>query len=60
MKIVITFVLLALALVGGAVVTLWSLDTLFPALAIPYTLKTIFAALVLLSIVFRPVSKGTP
>jgi hypothetical protein len=36
-----------LALVFGPLITLWVLNTLFPALAIPYTFWTWLAALVL-------------
>ena len=36
----------------GPILTIWSLNTLFPALAIPYTLDT-WAAVVLLAGVFK-------
>lgn len=47
--------LLALVIVIGPLATIWSLNTLFPALAIPYTWETWLAAVLLLS----PVSIGT-
>ena len=34
-------------------VTIWALNTLFPALAIPYTIETYFAMLVLNSAAFK-------
>jgi hypothetical protein len=39
-------VILFLALVFGPLITLWVLNTLFPALAIPYTFWTWLAALI--------------
>jgi len=45
--------LLVIALVAvGPILTIWSLNILFPALAIPYTLET-WAAVVLLGGVFK-------
>ena len=35
----------------GPIATIWSLNTLFPVLAIPYTLETWVAALVLAGVV---------
>ena len=44
---------LIVALVAlGPILTIWSLNTLFPTLAIPYTLET-WAAVVLLGGVFK-------
>ena len=44
---------LIIALIAvGPILTIWSLNTLFPALAIPYTLDT-WAAVVLLGGVFK-------
>ena len=44
---------LVIALVAiGPILTIWSLNTLFPALAIPYTLET-WASVVLLGGVFK-------
>lgn len=56
-----TFLLVGLILaliVLGPILTIWSLNTLFPALAIPYTVETWVAALVLGSIFSRSV-KGS-
>jgi hypothetical protein len=39
--------ILAFAIIVGPLITLWTLNTLFPALAIPYTFWTWLAALVL-------------
>ena len=36
-----------LLIVLGPLLTIWSLNTLFPVLAIPYTVETWFAALLL-------------
>jgi hypothetical protein len=47
--------LLALVIVIGPLATIWSLNTLFPVLAIPYTWETWLAATLILS----PVSIGT-
>jgi hypothetical protein len=43
---VIVVVVLAV-FIGAPIATIWSLNTLFPALAIPYTLETWVAAFVL-------------
>lgn len=44
---------LVIALIAvGPILTIWSLNTLFPVLAIPYTLET-WAAVVLLGGVFK-------
>jgi hypothetical protein len=40
-------VVLIVALTVGPLLTLWTLNTLFPALAIPYVFKTWLAALLL-------------
>ena len=46
-KVVLT-VLLVIALIAlGPLLTIWSLNVLFPALAIPYSLETWFAVIVL-------------
>jgi hypothetical protein len=37
--------------VFGPLLTIWSLNTLFPVLAIPYTLETWFAAVVIAGII---------
>ena len=50
-------VILALVILGP-LLTIWSLNTLFPVLAIPYTIETWVAALLLGSLVTRTV-KGS-
>ena len=39
-------VILVLVIIFGPLLTIWALNTLFPVLAIPYTLKTWFAIIV--------------
>ena len=46
----IAFIVILLAL--GPVLTIWALNTLFPALAIPYSIET-WAAVVILGGVFK-------
>ena len=47
------FVVLAIvAIVFGPLLVIWSLNTLFPVLAIPYALETWFATAVLNGMVF--------
>ena len=48
-KIVSITVLIVLLLVLGPLLTIWSLNTLFPALAIPYIWQTWLAVIVLAS-----------
>ncbi len=40
-------VLAALMVIGGPLAAIWALNTLFPALAIPYTLETWLAAFII-------------
>jgi hypothetical protein len=40
-------ILLIVAIVAGPLATVWALNTLFPALAIPYTIETWLAVIVL-------------
>jgi hypothetical protein len=47
LKIVIGLLLIALAVIGGPLLMLWSLNTLFPLLVIPYTWQTWAAAFIL-------------
>ena len=49
-------VVIAVVLIGP-ILTIWSANTLFPALAIPYTLETWVAALILAGI-FSQSTKG--
>jgi hypothetical protein len=45
---IIVWLLIVLAIfIGAPIATIWSLNTLFPVLAIPYTLETWVAAFVL-------------
>lgn len=45
---VVLILLLVIALIAlGPILLIWSLNTLFPVLAIPFTWKTWFAALIL-------------
>ncbi len=44
-KIVLLVLLIVAILAFGPLVTIWSLNTLFPVLAIPYELSTWFATL---------------
>lgn len=46
-KLIIWLIILAIALAVGPLLTLWTLNTLFPVLAIPYTWQTWLAALFL-------------
>ena len=39
-KFIIGISLFLIAIIFGPILTIWSLNTLFPALAIPYTLET--------------------
>ena len=43
-------ILLILLIILGPIVTIWSLNTLFPVLAIPYTLETWLATVVVAGI----------
>jgi len=44
-KIILLVMFIIAILVFGPLITIWSLNTLFPALAIPYVLETWFATL---------------
>lgn len=46
-KLILWLIILALAVAIGPLLTLWTLNTLFPALVIPYTWETWLAALFL-------------
>lgn len=60
MKLLTTLILIVL-IIGlfllVPLLVLWSLNTLFPALAIPYTLKTVFAVLILAMLFSAPLAK---
>ena len=44
-------VLIVLLIILGPIATIWSLNTLFPVLAIPYTFETWVAAVVIAGII---------
>ena len=46
MKILLIFLLVVLAVAAGPLVTIWALNSLFPALAIPYTFSTWLAVII--------------
>lgn len=60
MKLLTTLILIVL-IVGlfllVPLLLLWSLNTLFPVLAIPYTLKTVIAVLILAMLFSAPLAK---
>ena len=45
MKWAILFLVLLLLAIFGPFITIWALNTLFPVLAIPYTVETYFAVM---------------
>jgi hypothetical protein len=47
MKIALLVLFVIFLLVIGPVLVIWSANTLFPALAIPYTIETWFATIIL-------------
>ena len=47
MKWVVLFLVLLFLTIFGPFITIWALNTLFPALAIPYTIETYFAVIAL-------------
>lgn len=47
MTYIVLFVIVILAIIFGPFITIWSLNTLFPVLAIPYTLETWVATIAL-------------
>jgi hypothetical protein len=49
-------VVILVLLIIGPLVTIWSLNTLFPTLAIPYTLETWFAVVMLGAVIKSRVS----
>ncbi len=52
MKYFLIVLLVIVLLLVGPLLTIWSLNTLFPALAIPYSLET-WAAVIILGGVFK-------
>jgi hypothetical protein len=47
MKWFVLFLVLLFLTIFGPFITIWALNTLFPVLAIPYTLETYFAVIAL-------------
>ena len=43
-KVPILLILLVVVIIVGPILTIWALNTLFPVLAIPYTIETWLAA----------------
>ena len=56
-KIVALVAFIVFIIVIGPVLTIWALNTLFPALAIPYTIETWFAVIVLGAAIRTKVTK---
>lgn len=56
MKYVIIFLLAVAVIIGGPIAAIWALNTLFPALAIPYTIETWLAAFVIQGVLKSEVS----
>ena len=50
-KVSLLLIVLLVAIIFGPLVTIWSLNTLFPVLAIPYTFETWVAAVVIAGII---------
>lgn len=46
-NITLLLVLVALIFIGGPIALIWALNTLFPAVAIPYTFETWLAAFII-------------
>ena len=45
--IIFVLVVSAMVIIGGPIAMIWALNTLFPALAIPYTIETWLAAFII-------------
>lgn len=58
MKAALIIAFIVFIIVIGPILTIWSLNTLFPVLAIEYTLETWVAALLLGGLFSRSVKKG--
>ena len=50
-SVLVAVVIVVLLIVFGPIATIWALNTLFPALAIPYTSETWCAAVILGSVI---------
>lgn len=59
MKVFLILALVIALIIVGPLLTIWSLNTLFPVLAIDYTINTWFAALVLGSVVGGGIVRGS-
>jgi hypothetical protein len=57
MKILVVVLLIVGLLILGPILTIWALNTLFPVLAIPYTLSTWAATVILGGLFTARVSK---
>ena len=49
-NLIVLFILILIVVILGPIATIWSLNTLFPVLAIPYTLETWFATVIIAGI----------
>lgn len=49
-KLTILLILLVVTVILGPILTIWSLNTLFPVLAIPYSIETWFATVIIAGI----------
>ena len=49
-KVGLLLIILFVALVFGPLLTIWALNTLFPVLAIPYSIETWFATVIIAGI----------
>jgi hypothetical protein len=58
MMAILAIVLIVALILVGPIITIWELNTLFPALAIPYTFYT-WLAVVILGAVFSPTIRVT-
>ena len=47
MKLILMLAFIVFVIVIGPILTIWALNTLFPALAIPFTIETWFAVVIL-------------
>ena len=55
-KIILIIIIVALNIIAGPLACIWALNTLFPALAIPYSLETWLAAFIIQAIIKSEVS----
>jgi hypothetical protein len=56
-KILLWILLIVAVVIGGPLISIWALNTLFPVLAIPYTLETWFAAMALAGVFKTSITK---